>query len=393
MKMRDEEGHRAMQAAGEAWKKIKTRSAKTWTEWTEVIGPGLVKAQAEAKSVSNKPSGKGYNIAMGALLEEYGFGDAVERFRSKVTRADLLHCMDYLTEIEAWRQQSDASVLEAVESKQKHHYPDHITLNHPTVVWRRFAASVEGKQALKDHGVEPKVRAPKATEDEVRRERDDLRERNKELQEELAARPAPVAAEPSTPVVTGDIDLARRAYITLLPTDPDARRQELAALAKALQGMITANPDVLQLELTADSAGSRASITTKPKRSRRKSLAKDHVEHIADAEVEVLTPSQAEAAAVLHRCFPEKYGPDGLRRVASEPEVDLGLPDSLRRIAKPPEVRVTVTKCEGEELKAAIEGGQRLAAAMSGETKRKRAKKKTEPETEPTDQEPHPTIQ
>jgi hypothetical protein len=143
MKMRDEEGHRAMQAAGEAWKKIKTRSAKTWTEWTEVIGPGLVKAQAEAKSVSNKPSGKGYNIAMGALLEEYGFGDAVERFRSKVTRADLLHCMDYLTEIEAWRQQSDASVLEAVESKQKHHYPDHITLNHPTVVWRRFAASVE----------------------------------------------------------------------------------------------------------------------------------------------------------------------------------------------------------------------------------------------------------
>jgi hypothetical protein len=62
MKMRDEEGHRAMQAAGKAWKAIKTHSTKTWTEWTEVIGPGLVKAHAEAMSVSNKTSGKGYKV-------------------------------------------------------------------------------------------------------------------------------------------------------------------------------------------------------------------------------------------------------------------------------------------------------------------------------------------
>jgi hypothetical protein len=95
MPIRDEDGHRAMQAAGKAWKAIKTSGAKTWREWTEVIGPGLVKARAEAHSISNASSGKGYNAAMGALLEEYGFGKAQEWRRSQVTRADLLRCMDH----------------------------------------------------------------------------------------------------------------------------------------------------------------------------------------------------------------------------------------------------------------------------------------------------------
>jgi hypothetical protein len=210
MKMRDEEGHRAMQAAGKAWKAIKTHSTKTWTEWTEVIGPGLVKAQAEARSVSNKPSGKGYNTAMGALLEEYGFGNAVERFRSKVTRADLLHCMDYLTEIEAWRHKADASVLEPVERKQNHRYPDHATLNHPTVVWRRFSASKDGKDVFKARGIEPKPRAPKPTEDEVRRDLVDTKARLEEVEQERDSalekvrrfEAADSAAEPTAPVVT-----------------------------------------------------------------------------------------------------------------------------------------------------------------------------------------------
>ena len=109
MPIRDEDGHRAMQAAGKAWKAIKTSGAKTWREWTEVIGPGLVNARAEAQSISNASSGKGYNAAMGALLEEYGFGNALERHRSQVTRADLLRCMDYLSEIEKWRHDAKAS--------------------------------------------------------------------------------------------------------------------------------------------------------------------------------------------------------------------------------------------------------------------------------------------
>lgn len=98
MRIRDEEGHRAMQAAGKAWRAIKITSMRTWTDWTQVVGPGLMKAREEALSVSDSkaPIGSAYNKAMGALLQEYGFGDALERKRSEVTRADLLHCMDHL---------------------------------------------------------------------------------------------------------------------------------------------------------------------------------------------------------------------------------------------------------------------------------------------------------
>jgi hypothetical protein len=154
LRIEDEKSHVAMQAAGKAWKAIKISSAKTWTEWTEVIEPGLVKAHEEAKRLATRSVGARYNKKMGELLQAYGFGNAVERYRSKVTRADLLHCMDYLTEIEEWRHRAKASVLEPVESKQKHCYPDHAALNHPTVVWRRFKASEEGKQAFKDGGLE-----------------------------------------------------------------------------------------------------------------------------------------------------------------------------------------------------------------------------------------------
>lgn len=138
MPIRDEDGHRAMQAAGKAWKAIKTSGAKTWREWTEVIGPGLVKARAEAQSISNASCGKDYNAAMGALLEEYGFGNALQRRRSQVTRADLLRCMDYLTEIEKWRHDAKASVLLPVECHTDCP-PAPVVDGCPRQVWRHVA--------------------------------------------------------------------------------------------------------------------------------------------------------------------------------------------------------------------------------------------------------------
>ena len=93
MPIRDEDGHRAMQAAGKAWKAIKTSGAKTWREWTEVIGPGLVNARAEAQSISNASSGKGYNAAMGALLEEtccLAPATAVQLLQTKIKNPTLL---------------------------------------------------------------------------------------------------------------------------------------------------------------------------------------------------------------------------------------------------------------------------------------------------------------
>ena len=264
MPIRDEDGHRAMQAAGKAWKAIKTSGAKTWREWTEVIGPGLVKARAEAQSISNASSGKGYNAAMGALLEEYGFGNALERHRSQVTRADLLRCMDYLTEIEKWRHDAKASVLLPVERHRKHRYPDHTVLNHPSVVWRQFKTSEDGKQAFKDRGIVPaKPRAPKPTAD-LKRDLDQAKARIEELKEELEAARflGPVTEAAAAPpqlteadaqayqqerfrlvraqieadlgITRAEIERIRGAYVALFPVDPEARRAELEALKREL---------------------------------------------------------------------------------------------------------------------------------------------------------------
>jgi hypothetical protein len=262
--IRDEDGHRIMLAAGKAWKAIKTSGAKTWREWTEVIGPGLVKARAEAQSISNASSGKGYNTAMGGLLEEYGFGNALERHRSQVTRADLLHCMDYLTEIEKWRHDARASVLLPVERHGKHRYLDHTVLNHPSVVWRQFKTSEDGKQAFKDRGIVPaKPRAPKPSAD-LKRDLDQAKARIEELKEELEAarflgRVTEAAAAPpqlieadaqehqqersrlvraqieaDLGITRAEIERIRRAYVALLPVDPEARHAELEALKREL---------------------------------------------------------------------------------------------------------------------------------------------------------------
>ena len=251
MPILDEDGHRAMQAAGKAWKAIKTSGAKTWREWTEVIGPGLVKARAEAQSISNASCGKGYNAAMGALLEEYGFGNALERHRSQVTRADLLRCMDYLTEIEKWRHDAKASVLLPVERHRKHCYPDHTVLNHPSVVWRQFKTSEDGKQAFKDRGIVPaKPRVPKPTAD-LRRDLEQARARIEELKEELEAARflAQVTEATAAPrrlteadaqayqqerSTRAEIDWVRGAYVALFPVDPEARRAELETLRREL---------------------------------------------------------------------------------------------------------------------------------------------------------------
>jgi hypothetical protein len=169
-----------------------------------------VNARAEAQSISNASSGKGYNAAMGALLEEYGFGNALERHRSQVTRADLLRCMDYLSEIEKWRHDAKASVLLPVERHRKHRYPDHTVLNHPSVVWRQFKTSEDGKQAFKDRGIVPaKPRAPKPTAD-LKRDLDQAKARIEELEEELEA------ARFLGPVIETEFDVTKAKIATLL---------------------------------------------------------------------------------------------------------------------------------------------------------------------------------
>jgi len=232
-----------------------------------------MKAREEALSVSDSraPVGSAYNKAMGALLQEYGFGDALERKRSEVTRADLLHCMDHLNEIKTWLRR----------------YPDQTVLNHPSVVWRRFKASEDGKRLLNARDGDVPAKQSKMARKVV-----DLEAEIEHLREQLAAAesryPRPVAdmaeldatplqptaeeaehealteanveaytarryavADSETGTLIGDIEMVRKAYVALLPTDPKVRRQELVALANVLAGHIN-DGDVKQLRWELD---------------------------------------------------------------------------------------------------------------------------------------------
>jgi hypothetical protein len=73
--------------------------------------------------------------------------------------------------------------LLSVERHRKHRCLDHTVLNHPSVVWRQFKTSEDGKQAFKDRGTVPaKPRGPKPTAD---LNLDHAKARIEELKEEL----------------------------------------------------------------------------------------------------------------------------------------------------------------------------------------------------------------
>jgi hypothetical protein len=124
MRMRDDDGHRAMLEAGKAWTRVKTSQARLWSDWTMIIGPGLMKARAEAMATCNTPTsrpiGRGYNTAMASLLEEYDLNDM-----SETARAHILKIMENLAAVEEWRAKQDD--------------PD--DLNHPSRVWLKYQRS------------------------------------------------------------------------------------------------------------------------------------------------------------------------------------------------------------------------------------------------------------
>ena len=126
MRMRDDDGHHAMLAAGKAWAEIKESRKRTWSDYTMIIGPALTKARAEAmaRAETNQPLGKGYNMQMGELLKEYALDDMKE-----TVRAHILKIMGELDLVEEWR------------AKQKD--PD--DLNHPTRVWTSYQRSAKKK--------------------------------------------------------------------------------------------------------------------------------------------------------------------------------------------------------------------------------------------------------
>jgi hypothetical protein len=144
--MRDEDGHQAMLETGRAWRRIKKGQQRLWRDWTLVIGPGLMKARAEAMAIAgtNQPKGRGYNTAMADLLHEYQVDDMGE-----TARAHIFKIMEHYAEVEEWR------------AKQK----DPGDLNHPSRVWLKFQRSAQQQDERDAERAEPKPSKSKQTED------------------------------------------------------------------------------------------------------------------------------------------------------------------------------------------------------------------------------------
>jgi hypothetical protein len=103
-----------------AWERRK--KGADWEDWKE-IGAALLVGRREAMRTAktNKPEGKAYSTAFSVWLKAHHFHDI-----DKSDRAKLLHIMENLEEVEAWR----ASLSPA----------ERLRWNHPNSVWREFTA-------------------------------------------------------------------------------------------------------------------------------------------------------------------------------------------------------------------------------------------------------------
>jgi len=168
MTMHDERDRVSRQGT-EAWRRLKRE--KSWVDWLKVgealqVGRDWAMNQAQ----TNKPEGKGYNLAFGEWLAKYKLDDM-----DKSDRCRLFDVMDNLANITQWR-----TTLTLTQR---------LALNHPSTVWRKFKKAVE---PATDPTAEPKptLRDSVAILSEENHVKDNqiaqLSERIVELEQELA---------------------------------------------------------------------------------------------------------------------------------------------------------------------------------------------------------------
>lgn len=144
--MREDADHQALQKAGVVWQRHQKEQKRRWPDWTEILGPALVRVQEEAMALTstNKPEGRCYTRVASALLKTYHLDDI-----DGTTRSHAIRIVQNLEAVTDWR------------AKQEE--PEH--LNHPTRVWRNFALSQEWRGIKAERGIKPKERrsSPKPT--------------------------------------------------------------------------------------------------------------------------------------------------------------------------------------------------------------------------------------
>ena len=165
MTMHDERDRVSRQGT-EAWRRLKRE--KSWGDWIKV-GEALVVGRDFAMNAAgtNRPEGKGYNLAFGEWLAQYKLDDMDKGDRCR---------LDNLVNVTAWRQTLTLS--------------QRLTLNHPSSVWRKFKKAIE---PAADPTAEPKptLRDSVAMLSEENHVKDNqiaqLCERIVELEQELAS--------------------------------------------------------------------------------------------------------------------------------------------------------------------------------------------------------------
>jgi hypothetical protein len=118
-----DERDRVSRQGTEAWRRLKRE--KSWGDWIKVgealqVGRDWAMNQAQ----TNKPEGKGYNLAFGEWLHKYKLDDM-----DKGDRSRLFVVMDNLGMIEDWRRTLTLNVR--------------LQLNHPNSVLRKWKRAIE----------------------------------------------------------------------------------------------------------------------------------------------------------------------------------------------------------------------------------------------------------
>jgi hypothetical protein len=137
MQRDEDERERVCRQGTEAWKRLKRE--KSWHDWLKVGEAMLIgRDWAMRTAGTNRPEGKGYNMAFGEWLHKYKMQDM-----DKASRSRLFDIMENLGPVEEWRN-THLTLTERLK------------FNHPNAVWRKYKSAHEppneqrGRPTLRD---------------------------------------------------------------------------------------------------------------------------------------------------------------------------------------------------------------------------------------------------